>query len=147
MKFLVEDFEDFDLKDYLTDEVIEYSTYITRDGKFVDLEGGTHGASDEFFREYDIDKSILYGAITLNDGKNPYDPLSCAYIHLPGSLTTEQYDSLLRWLDNLEIDDKVDIDGQVRYSLSDYTPDEIIKKIKRYYASGHLYENKIRRNK
>jgi hypothetical protein len=35
----------------------------------------------------------------------------------------------------------VDMESSTTYSFDEYFPEDIIKKIKRYYSSGVLYEN------
>lgn len=137
--------------DFITDKIPKYSTYILTDGKFVDLYDGTHNAFKEYCRETGIEyKNALKDSIQLNDGKSTVDEMPYAYIQLPKSLTTAQYSSLLKWLDKLDYDDEVEVvtnNGSFKkYSLIDYTTDEIIKKIRRYYSSGILYEAKERNN-
>jgi len=75
------------------------------------------------------------------------------YIELPhDTLTSAQYSNILELLDIMSLDvdiDEVEIsaytsvrNGESKYySFYEYTPDEILKKIKRYYASGVLYES------
>lgn len=82
------------------------------------------------------------GAIRLNDLEDNN------YIELPESnLTLAQYDSLEGWLDkNSRKRDTVVVsdlgfNNYVEYNYSDYLPEDIIKRIKRYYSSGHLYES------
>ena len=135
-----------DLKDYITEEIPRYSTYILKNGKFLDLYDGTHGSFIQYCDEYDIDyKDIIKDSIKLNDGKNPMENMPFAYIELPHSLNYKQYDSLMRWLENLESDSNVEVNtttGEFKlYSLLKYTSDDIIKRIKRYYTSGNLYEH------
>lgn len=82
------------------------------------------------------------------------------YIGLPKARPTEeQYNTLTQLLDyyfvagnnvgernrSLEINCDMNSKGDftsVVYKPSDYTSDDIIKKIKRYYTSGKLYESK-----
>ena len=75
------------------------------------------------------------------------------YIELPESnLTLAQYDSLEGWLDkNSRKRDTVVVsdlgfNNYVEYNYSDYLPEDIIKKIKRYYSSSHLYESTVEFN-
>ena len=82
------------------------------------------------------------GAIRLNDLEDNN------YIELPESnLTLAQYDSLEGWLDeNSRKRDTVVVsdlgfNNYKEYDYSDYLPEDIIKKIKRYYSSSHLYES------
>ncbi len=87
------------------------------------------------------------GAIRLNDLEDNN------YIELPESnLTLAQYDSLEGWLDeNSRKRDTVVVsdlgfNNYVEYNYSDYLPEDIIKKIKRYYSSSHLYESIVEFN-
>ena len=146
--------EDFNLKDCIVDYVPKYSTYILKNGKFLDLAEGTHGAFQMFCDEENINikkeiPDFYNSSIKCNDGKNPFEQMDYAYIEIHKQPTTVQYYSLLEWFDHLDKDDTVEIDiydnnklNTKTYSLEEYTSDEIIKKIKRYYASGTLYEHK-----
>lgn len=146
MKFLNET----KFSDFITDKIPRFSTYILADGRFVDLYDGTHRAFIQYCNEEGISyREHLNNSIQCNDGKSYIDEMPYAYVELPKLLTANQYSSLLKWLDKLDFDDEVEIlvDGNYkRYSLIDYTTDEIIKKIRRYYSSGTLYEAK-KRNK
>lgn len=82
------------------------------------------------------------GAVRLNDLEDNN------YIELPeNKLTSVQYDSLENWLNkNSRIRRAVVVsdlgfNNYVEYNYSDYLPEDIIKRIKRYYSSGHLYES------
>lgn len=61
--------------------------------------------------------------------------------------THEQYDGLEKWLDeNSTYSSSVEIASRgykeyKRYDYDDYTVDEIVSAIKRYYSSGKLYED------
>ena len=142
MKFLKEH-EEFN--NFVTDEIPRFSTYILSNGKFVDLADGTHGHFELYCDDEGIEyASYLKNAIQCNDGKNTFEDLPNAYIDLPKVITDAQYKSLLKWLDKLNTMDEVEVvaNGQSKlYKLSDYIPEEIIKRIKRYYSSGTLYEN------
>lgn len=70
------------------------------------------------------------------------------YCVLGNKFYPSQMLSLFDWLDWGYKNGRDDIlvysaDGNIRryYYFSDYTPDEIIKKIKRFYSSGILYED------
>ena len=72
-----------------------------------------------------------------------------AYISLPTkTITSAQGRSIAEWLDKhiytnrtlKSIDVSSDYESHT-YQLADYTSDEIVQKIKRYYASGRLYEH------
>ena len=66
------------------------------------------------------------------------------FIELPQKMTREQYYSLEQWLEEKVSSDKIDIEawsGEWKtYHLDNYFPEDIIKIIKRSYASGKLYE-------
>jgi hypothetical protein len=71
------------------------------------------------------------------------------YCVLPDKMTTSQFRSLEKWIewgyDNHKGDDEVLIcfEHTTRaYEFKDNFPEDIIKKIKRYYSSGKLYENR-----
>jgi hypothetical protein len=72
-----------------------------------------------------------------------------AYISLPTkTITSAQARSIAEWLDKhiytnqalRSVDVCTDNESHT-YQLTDYTSDEIVRKIKRYYTSGRLYEN------
>lgn len=70
------------------------------------------------------------------------------YCVLPGTMTNPQFRSLEKWIewgyDNHKGDDEVLIffEHTIRsYEFKGHFPEDIIKKIKRYYSSGRLYEN------
>jgi hypothetical protein len=67
-------------------------------------------------------------------------------IELPAKITASQLDALQVWLETKVSDNTLDVgtaDGQYKsYNLQDTLPEDIIKRIKRYYSSGKLYENK-----
>lgn len=77
---------------------------------------------------------------------------SGAYIELPKApLTTSQYSAISDYIDYLytiygDTYKCLQVSGEdcypTDYPLKNYTSDEIIKKIKRFYASGNLYESK-----
>lgn len=74
------------------------------------------------------------------------NPASLCYVELPlKTITRSQIYSLEEWLEDKVSHDHISIelpDGiWKRFSLKEYFPEDIIKKIKRYYASGTLYEN------
>jgi hypothetical protein len=70
------------------------------------------------------------------------------YCVLPDKMTSSQFRSLEKWIewgyDNHKGDDEVLIcfdDTNRVYDFKDNFPEDIIKKIKRYYSSGRLYES------
>jgi hypothetical protein len=72
-------------------------------------------------------------------------------IELPAKITASQLDALQVWLETKVSDDTLDVgttDGQYKsYNLQDMLPEDIIKRIKRYYSSGKLYEHKPAKSK
>lgn len=71
------------------------------------------------------------------------------YCVLPDKMTSSQFRSLEKWIewgyDNHKGGDEVLIcfdDTTRAYDFKDNFPEDIIKKIKRYYSSGRLYENR-----
>lgn len=131
--------------------------YILSNGSYLNLgRGGSHlGLDDELYQngiiEQDpFDYSYLYpntimvdlfNAIRCNDGENlGDDEYGNPYIQLPKNLPTNaQLESLDDWIYSLGYNGKLFVDG-VEYNLSEVSSEYIIKKIKRYYASGYLYE-------
>ena len=72
--------------------------------------------------------------------------LHLCFIELPiKNITRDQLYSLQEWFETKVASDYIDVelpDGQwKKYNLDEYFPEDIIKLIKRYYASGTLYEN------
>ena len=91
------------------------------------------------------------GAVKVNLGSIPDEDALLNYIELPKTqLTSSQYGALLDWLDFAQHNgiDSIEVNtynqGRYKsYSLIDNTSDEIVAKIKRYYASGNLYEDVV----
>jgi hypothetical protein len=67
-------------------------------------------------------------------------------IDLPATCTAAQLEAIQKWIETKVADIKLDVgttDGQYKtYDLQELLPEDIIKRIKRYYSSGKLYENK-----
>jgi hypothetical protein len=94
-----------------------------------------------FFTKSDINY------IRCNDGAFDSD---CCYINLPENRPTNaQFRSLEQWLNERVFTDpdikQIELDSQFTgvlkwYQLIDYTANDLIKLIKRYYLSGRLYE-------
>lgn len=103
------------------------------------------------FDSYNLMRSVegRFNWLRVNDGKSD-DEFRC-YISLNhDKLNTDQYYALLEWLDFVSkssdyVQVFVDNDPKsyVKYYFKDYTSDEIIKKIKRYYTSNTLYESDL----
>ena len=121
------------------------STLILTDGSFIKLDSQRHdkfiGDFEKIFKVYPNQLNWIW----LNDGTYEKD---CVYISLPKELpNSSQFNSLYDWLDELHSDTveimSRDISGPTKiYDLTIYQPGDIIKKIKRYYSSGKLYENR-----
>lgn len=113
----------------------------------------------------DIDKFLIKQNIipkyevSFSDGSKYMDNLNCIrirarggkdswinpYVTLPKNRPTEeQFETLVNWLDKV-IDRVVFVHTSPGSDFVMYreNPDEVIKKIKRYYSSGKLYESKI----
>lgn len=103
------------------------------------------------FDSYNLMRSIegRFNWLRVNDGRSD-DEFRC-YISLNhDKLNSDQYFALLKWLDFISrqsdyVQVFVDNDPKsyVKYYFKDYTSDEIIKKIKRYYTSNTLYESDL----
>lgn len=132
--------------------------YILSNGSYLNLgRAGSHlGLDDELYQngiiEQDpFDYSYLYpntimvdlfNAIRCSDGENlGDDEYGNPYIQLPKNLPTNaQLESLDDWIYSLGYNNKLFVD-EVEYNLSEVSSEYIIKKIKRYYSSGKLYES------
>ena len=131
------------------------SVFLTRDGTFINLgenEDDSHGDIISYLENEDIfifddhwQFSENFGYIRMNSGTTTDFN---AYIEfLEDKPTSEQYDGIENWLYYVlnsgvkEVEINVPNNKSIRYSLIDYLPDDIIKKVKRYYSSGNLYES------
>lgn len=166
MRFLKENYID-DLIDILKTEfeistTIKYiPSFLLPDGRFVYCKDYGHAEFDEFlYYENEISEDeyagLENGMFTLSKENcvrlNPGN-IGQALIGLPNhNLTSQQYQSLLDWLDMVQTKHKQvmvleqlkDYPDDITYYFDDYTSDDIIKKIKRYYSSGNLYERLTR---
>ena len=130
------------------------SVFLTKDGTFINLgenEDDSHGDIISYLENEDIflfddhwQFSENFGYIRMNSGTTTDFN---AYIEfLEDKPTSEQYDGIENWLYYVlnsgvkEVEINVPDSKSIRYSLVDYLPEDIIKKIKRYYSSGTLYE-------
>lgn len=135
------------------------ASYLLPSGEFIYTKDYGHKEIDDYlveigeYKEEEIETEegnfVLSkeNCVRLNAG------IGFCFIGLPDrNLSLEQYESLEKWLELLEEKGygRIDIFEQLkqnpqakRYNLKEETPEEIIKKIKRYYASGKLYESKI----
>lgn len=137
--------------------------YILPDGYFLILGSmGAHiGVDDTLFENglisedpysynYSYPNLILvdeFNAIRYNDGENLGDEYGNPYIQLPKKKPTyKQFDSLESWIDSLDFDKKLFVDG-VEYNLEEINSNYIINKIKKYYATGVLQESLILEDK
>ena len=131
------------LEEYIdiTDNVPIGSSYILRDGRFIDLNRGTHQSLEDLCSEEGFDFSPYKSMIELNDGSVENIP---SYIHITHRPNDDEYKGIEKFIDGLKSDGvEVYIDNKyVKYSLKDYISEDIIKRIKRYYASGNLYESR-----
>lgn len=136
-------------------------SYILPDGKFVDIYGTT--VNDKHLdTHYDVEtvlndnglSSDEFDSLSLNYTVQECGAIRCStrthehYILLNEERpTTSQYDSMLKLLilmsDDLgypSVQIIADKDTYKIYNFTDYEPEEIVGKIKRYYSSGNLYE-------
>ena len=131
------------------------SVFLTKDGTFINLgenEDDSHGDIISYLENEDIflfddhwQFSENFGYIRMNSGTTTDFN---AYIEfLEDKPTAEQYDGIENWLYYIlnsgvkEVEINVPNSKSIRYSLVDYLPEDIIKKVKRYYGSGTLYES------
>ena len=136
------------------------SVFLTKDGTFINLgenEDDSHGDIISYLENEDIflfddhwQFSENFGYIRMNSGTTTDFN---AYIEfLEDKPTSEQYDGIENWLYYVlnsgvkEVEINVPNNKSIRYSLVDYLPEDIIKKVKRYYGSGNLYESKNKIN-
>ena len=135
--------DELPLFDY-TDEPLP-RTFISTDGKFVDLKGMNHNTTNKTLGNYKHNSKLTL--------VNKYNFIRCSKIMTPSielppkNLTSYQYDSLLLWIDT-NMTDKLIVDtsdGKHQF-YQDYLSDDIIKKIKRFYTSGKLYEDTLTTN-
>lgn len=140
------------LKDYIKDSFSLGSYYIAEDGTIYDLGNSGYGHAEVSALLDDNGLEVDYkegtsskflkssGWIRLNTNLN--------FIELPDTaITTDQEASLLLALDamhkNFKVGDSIQVlgkDNSVTYK--DCASDYILDRIKRYYSSGTLYENK-----
>lgn len=136
-------------------------SYILPDGKFVDIYGTT--VNDKHLdTHYDVEtvlndnglSSDEFDSLSLNYTIQECGAIRCStrthehYILLNEERpTTNQYDSILKLLILMSYDLGypsvqiiADKDTYKIYNFTDYEPEEIVGKIKRYYSSGNLYE-------
>lgn len=143
-------------------------SFLLPNGDFIDLSSSynsetsfedfpVHVEVEDFLQSVDLSNSFKdssgsptiqeLGAIRLNDLEyNNYIELSNV------KPTSRQYEQLENWLEeNSEEHSSVEVaiyhyGTYVHYDYEEVFPEEIIKRIKRYYSSGHLYEDVIEPN-
>lgn len=150
-------------KNAITDNPSNGPMYILPNGQFLDVQKipacyiHQHLFAEFLFSNkvkfdgYSLMRSIegRFNWLRVNDGQSD-DEFRC-YISLNhDKLNSDQYFALLKWLDFVSrqsdyVQVFVDNDPKsyVKYYFKDYTSDEIIKKIKRYYTSNTLYESDL----
>lgn len=136
-------------------------SYILPDGKFVDIYGTTIN-DKRLDTHYDVEtvlndsglSSGEFDSLSLNYTIQECGAIRCStrthehYILLNEERpTTNQFDSILKLLilmsDDLgypSVQIIADKDTYKIYNFTDYAPEDIVGKIKRYYSSGNLYE-------
>lgn len=157
-----------DFIEYVFEDDIDRSfkrCYILPNGKFVSCI--RHGRD---FRAHWVLDTILSNALEEYanckvksfsfdcEGISIFDLLGCIrvngeyedYILLPeNKITSAQQTALEKWINWFFYDTRhseiiIETVGgyQIAYSRNEYTPEEIMQKINRYYNTGNLYENK-----
>lgn len=127
-------------------------TYILPNGKLLNLSKCKHHSEvDQFL----VDEGIIDGEVVVTGGSPAIEAVGCIrcdnvkyYIGLSKEQpTSEQYNSLLIWLDNhfkfTKLITVLSPDGvlSVDYSVDeDFISDDVVDRIRRYYVSGKLYE-------
>lgn len=171
MKFLLEAVSmEQQIIDALEDHFMDYygnAGYILPDGVLIgtwtddenEFEFSNHGNVEDYLKTINLSnkkgdfadgsptmKEI--GAIRINN-----EELENNYIELPLIRPTNKaLDTLRDWLDKNQrqypyiIITTANFNSDAKYSYSEYTSDDIIKRIKRYYASGNLYEQLKEKN-
>ena len=135
--------------------VPEWKTFILPDGRFLNM--------DKLRAHSDVEQWLINNGLSkekfayIHMGSPTLSKLGCfrcnprgRYCILPevDYPTDEALNSLLLWLDRQSsTGDSVSIvtpsGKSIRYSFSDYIPDEIVDRIDRFYSSGTLYEKQV----
>lgn len=163
MRFLKENREQ-DIVKALENHFLDYYTnagYILPSGSVIacfsedenEFEWSNHGNIEDYLKGIGLsDKhgSLSDGSLTMKEIgaiRINNEELENNYIELPLIRPTNAaLNSLEEWLDKNSriypyiIVTTANFKNDVKYYYSDYIPEDIIKKIKRYYASGTLYE-------
>ena len=137
------------------DTVPDWKTFILPNGNFLDMH---NVASHAFIEQWLINNGLSEEKFApLSDGSPTLSRLGCFRCNPKGHYcilpdvefpTDESLNSLLLWLDKQSSEtDRVfiiDTNGKtVTYNFNDYSTDDIIGRIERYYSSGVLYEKQI----
>ena len=134
----------------VTNEPFYGPTFILPNGYFLNIQKCKHHSDVE---KWLIDNGYSTNEYNISAGSKTLDDLGCIrcdttkyYIALSENQpTSEQYNSLLVWLDKLlEYKNLVEVityDNQhIVYDLREITPDYVIDRIRHFYSSGVLYE-------
>lgn len=140
------EFEGFEREDAIHQVVSLYLCDMIFDKLEMDFERDYGYYYDDYFL---AQLTETFGWVRVNTGTGSTD-FRC-YVVIPSKdkarLSSSQYYKLLDWLDYCQILNKESVaivtesGDKQNYSLKEYTSDEIIAKIKRYYTSGRLYES------
>lgn len=166
-RFSAEQIDTYLQQNYGSDKPTAGSIYIAPNGKFIDS-GDDHAnlvytlEDNNFLKKAKNYKSladedgyvfvdgevlaVLLGYVRCNDSLSDW-----AYISLPEKpITNAQGRSIIDWLDTCVYDNKsfksVEVNTDYashKYRLEEYTSEDIVQRIKRYYASNRFYESKI----
>jgi hypothetical protein len=144
------------LKEWGSKEPADGCIFITPEGLFINLFPHLHDHEDlcTWVTENDLgdvsdDASWFIKELGYIKCRNTR---TLCYAELPSKTTSSQLAALELWLETKVQADQVEhidigtLENEYKtYDLNIYFPEDVIKRIKRFYSSGHLYETKIRK--
>lgn len=128
------------------DKFSPHSSWILKDGKYLNLNGKSHNLiwDDISDAGLNIEKE-LEGAIKVNDGENPNDPIPHPYVSLMKGITPVQWSVLEEWLNDFGTKDVYfdlpEYGEAYLFGLDEMSPREIIKWLKDFFASDGAFES------